>query len=204
MMLRIGFFLIIILVSLDTAMAQNFVPKSFSAKFEYQIPKLKGDPEKILVDIDFEKTSNLVYEIKNPQHAVTFVCNSSKTWVYTPSFVKGMNGEVKIGDSSRYCFSKIFQALNHGLVDNKIYTVKKTDNEYILTFTKAAKSSLDLDKIGLVFNKKENFDDIKLLKIYKAQNKAQIYELKELKKNVEFKKGHFEFSVPNNTNISNF
>lgn len=203
-MIKIGLILIFILVTIDAVVAKDFVPKSFKAKFDYLVPSLRGDPNKISVDIDFNKPTDLRYEIKDPNHAVTFVCNRQKTWVYTPSFIEGGKGELKVGDSSKYCFSKIFQALNNGLTDNKVYTVKKVKKEYVLTFTKQAKVALGIDKIGLVFKDKNEFENLSLLKIYKAQNQAQIYEMKKIDKKVDFQKGHFEFTPPKNTNTTNF
>lgn len=175
-----------------------FLPSSFDAEFL----DVRGEKE-IPVNIKYKFPKQIYYEVKGDT-PLLYVCNEKKTWKYTPPFIEGEKGELAVGDSGQFCYSRIFDSLSQGLIDNKLYKTKKSGNKAILNFTKKATDQLGLEKIEIVFGKKfeshTSMSEAKSLKLF-LQNKAEPVFLKLVKIDINPKLGSemFKFSAPENT-----
>lgn len=142
------FFLLLMLA--DSSFA-GFLPKAFEGDF-IQIKKTRRSTKETPVKIKYLYPKNIRMSVLDKDNAVTYVCNAKKTWIYSPPFMEGEKGSVREGASSKYCYSKIFDALSRGLKTNKIYTVKKLKgNEFKLSFTKSAAEEIGFGEIEINF-----------------------------------------------------
>lgn len=176
-----------------------FLPKSFEAKFS----DVRGEKE-IPVKIKYSFPKKIYYEVEG-ETPLLYVCNAEKTWKYTPPFMEGEKGELAVGDSSQFCYSRIFDSLSKGLSTNELYKVTTKGKKAELSFKEKAKNQLGLEKIEIEFqkdvDKSSSLSDAKELKMF-LSNKPEPVRLvmKEYTKNPAFKKGQFSFSPPKNTN----
>lgn len=177
-----------------------FLPKSFDAKFL----DVRGKKE-IPVDIKYQFPSNIYYEVKGDA-PLLYVCNEKKTWKYSPPFMEGEKGELAVGDSGQFCYSKIFDSLSKGLKSNQLYRVEQKNDTAVLSFKEEAKKQMSLDKIEITFKgkitKKTALGDAKELKLF-LLNKPEPVKLRlvQYAKGADFKKDQFSFTPPKNTNI---
>ncbi len=191
----------ILLYSLfDTAMAA-FLPKAFEATFIEEKVSVIGSKKTIKhIDVKYQFPSHIY--LKVVEEDALYICNSTKVWFYTPPFIEGEPGLVKVGSSSKYCYSKVFDSLKKGLKDNKLYSVKKLkNNTFELTFMDNAKKQLGLDKLKLFFkDNKTEFQNVRSIELYYT-GEAHPVALKRKKIEVSkgFKKSLFEFNPPQNT-----
>ncbi len=118
--------------------------------------------------------------------------------------MEGEKGLLKKGSSSKYCYSKIFDSLNKGLVDNKLYKVKKAKNDlFNIFFEPKARKQLGVTKMSLKFDgKKRKFQNISILKLfYQGEKNPVLLKRKTLKVKKKFPKGTFSFKTPSNTEV---
>ena len=209
--MRLPLLIVLFYTLIDFATAKSFLPRSFNADIEQQtksVIKLKKGNKEIVkkydVVVKYLFPSNVYLKVEDS----TYVCNKNKTWLYTPPVIEGEKGEVKIGSSSKYCYSKLFDALSNGLSNNKIYSTKKSKNTATLSFSTKAQDQLQMTKVELLFEKlntKSRFSDIKEMRMFKVGEKnPTIFVFKSLNRKVKLKASDFEFQVPKNTNINNW
>lgn len=178
----------------------SFLPKSFDAKFL----DVRGQKE-IPVVIKYQFPSNIYYEVKGDA-PLLYVCNAKKTWKYTPPFIEGEKGELAIGDSGQFCYSKIFDSLSKGLESNELYSVEKKGQSATFAFKEKAKKQLSLEKIEIAFNEKisekTGLGEAKELRLFLV-NKPEPVNLRlvEFEKAPKLEKDQFSFSAPKNTNV---
>ncbi|WP_299376616.1 hypothetical protein [uncultured Kiloniella sp.] len=121
--------------------------------------------------------------------------------------MEGEKGELAVGDSGQFCYSRIFDSLSQGLENNKLYKTVKKKKKAFLTFNKDAKSQLGLEKIEIEFKEtigaKTTLGEAQNLKLF-LTNKAEpvLLKLVKFEKNPKLTKKHFQFETPKNTNIT--
>lgn len=186
---------------ISSPLLAGFLPQSFEADFA----DVRGK-KSIPVTIKYKFPKQIYYEVKGDA-PLLYVCNEKKTWKYTPPFIEGEKGELAVGDSGQFCYSRIFDALAKGLSSNDLYTVSKKGELAVLTFKADSKKQLGLSKIEISFDrpvaKAESLENAKELKMF-LSNKPEPVKLvmKTYKKNPDFKKDQFSFTPPKNTNIT--
>lgn len=204
-MLRSILLLIAMFALIDVAMAK-FIPNSFVGDF-YEVHKgSRGRVKKIPLKIKYLAKGNIYYESFDEDGLLqlAYVCNPKKTYKYTPSIFEDEKGELAVGDSNKFCYSKIFDSLGQGLKDNKLYKVEETKSGATINFEKNAEKQLGLKKINIVFKgeKKETIEDIKSMEFYLNQKPDPVLiEFKSLNTQQKLNKTLFDFQVPKNTNI---
>lgn len=185
-------------IGINPALA-GFLPSSFEADFS----DVRGKRE-IPVNIKYSFPKKIRYEVKGDT-PLLYVCNEKKTWKYTPPFMEGEKGELAVGDSSQFCYSRIFDSLSKGLKSNDIYNVSNKGDLSTLSFSERAKKQLGLEKIEITFDgkKKSSLADAKELKMF-LTNKPEPVKLvlKDIKTNPKFNSDQFKFSTPKNTNVT--
>lgn len=196
--------LLILLIIISSKSWADFLPKTFEADFEQVTKSLRGE-KKSPVKVFYKFRSNIFFEVKGDT-PVTYICNKDKVWIYNPPFIEGEAGELKIGDSSKYCYSKFFDTLSRGLEDNNLYKVSLGNNEAMLTFSKKVSNQLSIEKVKIILNKSVSsmatFDDVKSMHIYKInEQNPVILNLKLLKSNISILDEKFKFKTPENTNV---
>ncbi len=161
---------------------------------------------KIPVVIKYQYPQQIYYEVKGDA-PLLYVCNPEKTWKYTPPFIEGEKGELAVGDSGQFCYSRIFDSLAKGLDSNALYGVSKKGETAVLSFKKDAKRQLGLEKIEISFKTKaskvESLSEAKEMKMF-LSNKPEPVKLilKEFNSAPKFSKDEFKFSPPKNTNVT--
>lgn len=206
--MKICFLFILFFALIDIASAR-FLPKSFEANLEQVVFSSVNNKEmKTDVKMKYLFPNNIYFSVDgvNP---VIYVCNKVKTWMYNPPWDPSEKGEVKIGDSSKYCYVKLFDALSNGLDKNKLYSVKKVAKKAFLTFSKAAAGQLNISKVEITFKNlitdNSKAEDIKNMQVYYLdKNKPVQFSFKSLTEKSKLTEDDFNFDVPKNTNISHF
>ena len=211
--MRTTILIVFFFVLVEFAVAKSFLPKSFEATLEQQnisIIKMGKDNKKIHkkifksdIEMKYMFPSNIVFDVKDQ---ILYVCNSKKTWAYTAGSF-GENGELTVGDSSKYCYSKIFDALANGLENNKLYTVSTKGKQSLLKFDEKAQNQLSILKINLDFKEKVNSKTsienlISMELYYKGKKSPTKFIFKSLNLETKNKKKDFVFLPPKNTNIN--
>ena len=198
--------LFLILVCISNAMAaKSFLPKAFKADFMQKRKSIvSGIVKKSKITIKYQYPGNFYLSEGNASSTI-YVCNKKKVWVYNPPFVKDEPGHLTIGSGNKHCYSKIFDSLQHGLVDNKTYKVKKiTNTNYELTFLKEARAQLGVSSLNVHFkSKKTLFKDIKKLVIHYIKDENILtLESSSLESLTRFPPGTFSFKPPKNTDVT--
>ncbi|MCT4642211.1 MAG: hypothetical protein N4A33_07915 [Bacteriovoracaceae bacterium] len=197
--------LIFAIVGLE-AFAKDFIPKKFEASIEQIVVKRIG--KKIVrqpLSLKYSFPKNIVMKTKD----ITYVCNSQTTWRYIPPFIQGQKGECSVGNSNKYCFSKVFDALSSGLKNNKLYVVKRNNKKSFLEiiFNQEASRELGLKSILFFTNKKLStlnsiLEVSKMVLKHNQKQQDDIYEIKSIRINNNLKNQDFIFQIPKNTNVN--
>lgn len=195
----------IFLMTLSFSALAGFLPKSFEADFVQITKKQRGtseDPVKVF----YKYPSNIYFDVKGDA-PILYVCNQEKVWIYDPPWIEGEAGELKVGDSSKYCYSKFFDALANGLKDNELYKVQKSKDSAELNFSKSAEDQLSISKVKLEFSEaitpKTELKDVKKIHIFKKDAKdALTLVVKSLDQKTEIQDKQFQFTPPKNTNVT--
>jgi outer membrane lipoprotein-sorting protein len=206
--MKLGIVFILFFALLDAAFG-GFLPKAFEAQLEQIVfSSVKNKEVKTNVSMKYMFPSNIVFNVEG-QAPVTYVCNSETTWMYNPPFMEGEKGTVKVGSSSKYCYVKLFDALSNGLKNNKLYKVKTNKQVAHLTFFEKAKAQLNITKVDINFkkliNKMTKVSDINFMTVYYVgKNKPIKFGFKNVNTKSKLKKSDFVFTIPVNTNTSNY
>jgi outer membrane lipoprotein-sorting protein len=205
--MKLSFVIILFFAIVELAVAADFLPKSFVASLEQQdvmMSSKKGKIIKSAIDMKYLFPSNVYFNLKDD--AVVYICNKDKTWIYTPPWDPSEKGELTIGDSSKHCYVKIFDALSKGLTSNNIYTTVKNKKIAKLSFKKDAQAQLGITIVELDFKSNisststiENVDKMRIYKV--GKKKPTTFVFKEINTKAKLKKSEFNFTPPKNTNI---
>lgn len=185
--------------------AKSFVPNSFSANYEESVISLAtGKEKKSFGKIDYKFPGNLRFEVTSPVPTL-FVVNPKKSWLYQPSHVKGEKDQVVIQKSSNLPLIKFLDSVKNGIENSKLFTTSYTKNDLTLTFVKTIQKDMGFIEVVLHSSKdakevKElsGFERITLKHINGSKTNIRLIELKE---DVNFPPGNFEFSPSANTKV---
>lgn len=204
-MKKVFFPLAIILLNSAPAFA-DFLPKSFSSKFEQEyISTLKGKTKKGNGIIEYKYPGQIRFETSTPS-TVIFVSNGVKAWYYRAPFIEGEQGEVTESKASEGAtiYIKFFDSLKNGLISNDYYDVKKGEPVTLIFKPKAAKE-LGIKESMLYFKKKEGqkFEELDAINLVFADGKNSKLKFVDLKVNPAMGADRFNFIPPANTKKTN-
>ena len=185
----------------------GFLPPAFIADFT-QVVQSKINKKKVKkapLKVKYAYPNNIYFEVSGNE-AITYVCNSKKVWIYQPPFLEGSRGTLKVGDSSNFCYSKLFDVLNKGMKSNKHYTVDiQSKNHYRVKFSKGTANETGYQMIDLFFDKsgKKDLGAVETLALLPVNDTTPVKLIKKkFIKLKTFKHGTFDFKAPKNTDIS--
>jgi outer membrane lipoprotein-sorting protein len=198
----------LILISLllvpTLSFAKGFVPSSFSANYEENLVSATGRAKKSFGKIDYKFPGHLRFEVTNPVPSL-FVVNPKKSWFYQPAFVKGEKDQVTVQKSSNLPLIKFLDSVKDGIEGSKLFTTKYVKNDLVLTFVKTIQKEMGFEEVILHANKDAKqvqdiggFENITLKHINKNKTNIKLIDLKE---NVSFPPGNFEFTPSANTKV---
>ncbi len=196
---KLTFFIFLISLAGQSAWA-DFIPTSFSAKFEQvYLSKLKGKVKKGTGKLDYYYPSRVKFETETPSH-VLFVSNGEKNWYYTFPFIKGEKGELTTGSAKEGNFHlvKLFDRLKADLKTNEFFSVTENGEKVELIFTSLGLEKIGIKKALLIFkNSSKKFESLTKIEFQLADDKKSELQLKEIKSKVEFDSNYFNFKEPN-------
>lgn len=184
--------------------AKGFVPNSFSANYEETLTSATGKEKKSFGKIDYKFPGHLRFEVTNPVQSL-FVVNQQKSWLYQPAFVKGEKDQVTVQKSANLPIIKFLDSVKDGIEGSKLFTVKYEKNDAVLTFVKTIQKEMGF--IGVTLHSTKNPKEVKELKGFESftlnhlnKQKSKI-KLIDLKEDVSFPPGNFEFKPSANTKV---
>jgi outer membrane lipoprotein-sorting protein len=182
-----------------------FVEKNFKAHFIQETKSLRSTIEEPVL-VEYAYSGNIFFEITG-DNPVTYVCNNDKVWIYFPPFKKDGKGEVKTGESSKFCYAKIFDALTRGLESNDYYSVNFKGKRAEVLFKDNIQEALGVSKVIVEFksnaSKKSLMSDMLSFEIFKQDNESPVLlKLKMFEKNYKTRKTPFEFDIPPKASVS--
>lgn len=198
---------IILSFSVSSAFAE-FMPQSFSAKFEQEyISILKGTNKKGQGSIDYKYPSNIRFETSTPSQVI-FVSNGVKSWYYRAPFIEGENGEVTVTSAKEgsSVYIKFFDSLKNGLSSNSLYDVKNAgDGMHVIIFKERAAKEFGIKEAILTFAsvKDKEFSAVQKIDLLFPDGKKSTLRFKDLKVNPGFDAQKFNFVAPPKTTITN-
>lgn len=193
------------LVLLPTlAFANGFVPSSFTANYEENLTSATGKAKKSFGKIDYKFPGHLRFEVTSPVPSL-FVVNPQKTWFYQPAFVKGEKDQVTVQKSSNLPLIKFLDSVKNGIENSKLFTTKYEGNNLVLTFVKTIRKEMGIEEVTLHATKNarevkeiSGFETMTLKHINKNKTNIRLIDIKE---NVSFPPGNFEFKPSSNTKV---
>lgn len=188
-----------------SSFAKSFVPSSFSANFQESIISLAtGKEKKSFGKVDYKYPGHIRFEITSPNPSL-FISNPKQSWYYVPPFVEGEQGQVTVQKSSKLPLTKFLDSIKNGIEGSKLFTAKYEGNNLVLTFVKTVQKEMTLKEV--TFHASQ--DAKKIQKLSEFEKMTLIYidgrkvNLKfiELKEEVAFPAGYFEFKPPAKTKV---
>lgn len=200
--------LFLVLLFLPTlSFAKSFVPASFSANYEDSVMSLAtGKEKKSHGKIDYKFPGHLRFEVTSPVPSL-FVVNPKKSWLYQPAFVKGEKDQVTVQKSSNLPIIKFLDSVKNGIEDSKIFTTKYNKSDLTLTFVKTIQKEMGFEEV--VLHAKKDAKDVKELAGFEKITLKHIngsktnIKLLDIKENVAFPPGNFEYTPSANTKVIN-
>lgn len=196
------FLFLLLLPSLS--FAANFIPKTFSAKYEETQKSVLGKEKKILGDVDYKYPGNFRLQVQT-EPKITFVTNKTHAWYYTPATNPAEQGQVTVSKSSSHPVAKFLDSVQNGIEGSKIFTTVWEGQDLHLVFTADAQKEYSLKEVVLHAKDSSksmtsllNFDNITLKNVSGTQTTLRFVELKE---GVNFKPDHFIFEAPPKTKV---
>lgn len=209
--MKFGLIVIIFFAFVDVAFtATRFLPKSFEANLEQVVHLITSNKESITpVKMKYMFSNNLYFNVLSEDTPVIYICNNKKTWKYNPPWDPSEKGEVIVGDSSKHCHVKLFDALSNGLKDNELYKVKKNKKNALLTFSKIATAQTQITKIQINFKDKvsesSTIKNVSEMTIWQLDKKKPlVFRFKKINTQAKIDFMDFEFKIPENTNVTKF
>lgn len=199
------FAVVIVLLNSSIVFAE-FLPQSFSSKFEQEyISTLKGKTKKGIGTIEYKYPGQIRFETNTPS-TVLFVSNGVKAWYYRAPFIEGEQGEVTESKASEgsTIYIKFFDSLKNGLISNDYYDVKNGEPATLVFKPKAAKE-LGIKESMLYFKNKgsQKFEELQAINLVFADGKNSKLKFVELKVNPVMSADRFNFTPPANTKKTN-
>lgn len=181
--------------------AYAFMPKSFSTNYtqEYK-SKLSRKIKKSHGKFDYKYPGNIKFTQSRPSELVV-TSNKKKTWIYTPPFDKGDQGQVTIG-SGGDSLSKFFDLLTSGIKSNKGFEAIESKNSTSLVPNKELAKELGIKNVEFIFKGKKSFSLIDKIKLTYTDKRVVTLILNEINTKTKFNKDYFTFSIPENTKIT--
>ena len=144
------------------------------------------------------------FEVTSPTPSL-FVVNPQKTWLYQPAFVKGEKDQVTVQKSSNLPLIKFLDSVKDGVENSKLFKSKYVKNDLVLTFDKTIQKEMGFVEVILHANKDSRevkelrgFENITLKHLNKNKTSIKLIDLKE---EVNFPIGNFEFTPSANTKV---
>lgn len=197
-------FLLFICLLPFSSFAGKFVPSSFTANYEESLVSVTGKTKKSFGKIDYKFPGHLRFEVTSPTPSL-FVVNPQKTWLYQPAFVKGEMDQVTVQKSSNLPLIKFLDSVKDGVENSKLFKSAFVNNDLILTFDKTIQKEMGFVEVILHANKDskevkdlKGFENITLKHLNKNKTNIKLIDLKE---EVSFPVGNFEFTPSANTKI---
>lgn len=183
----------------------GFLPQSFKAKYE-EVHKhsLSGKITKTYGELNYQYPKRIKLISGTGSDQTTFVSNKVKSWYYTPPFLKGEKGTVRIEKANQVILSGLFDILKQGLKNNSDYRVrKKSKMKYVLEFNNKVQKEIGIVKALMVFKKSKSIrlTDIRNLLVFYKDSKRVEFLFNEITAVSKFPRNHFSFQIPENTNI---
>ena len=200
--------LFLLLNSFLTAVHAEFLPQSFSAKFEQEyVSILKGNTKKGEGSIEYKYPGNIRFETSTPSQVI-FVSNGIKAWYYRAPFIEGEEGEVTetSAKDSNSVYIKFFDSLKNGLSSNSLYDVKNAgDGMHVMTFMAKSAKEFGIKEAVLTFNsaKDKDFSELKKIDLLFPDGKKSSLKFVNLKVNPGFDAARFNFVAPPKTKKTN-
>lgn len=201
--MKIAFFAFLILPTLT--FAKGFVPNSFSANYEESVvSQVTGKEKKSYGKIDYKYPGSLRFEVTSPVPTL-FVVNPKQSWLYQPSHVKGEKDQVTVQKSTNLPLIKFLDSVKNGVEGSKLFTTKYNKNDLVLTFVKTIQKEMGFIEVTLHSEKDaksvkelKGFDKITLKHLNGGKTNIKLIELKE---DVSFPPGNFEFKPSANMKV---
>jgi outer membrane lipoprotein-sorting protein len=197
-------FLLLICLLPFCSFAGKFVPSSFTANYEESLVSVTGKTKKSFGKIDYKFPGHLRFEVTSPTSSL-FVVNPQKTWLYQPAFVKGEMDQVTVQKSSNLPLIKFLDSVKDGVENSKLFKSTFVNNDLILTFDKTIQKEMGFVEVILHANKDakevkdiKGFENITLKHLNKNKTNIKLIDLKE---EVSFPVGNFEFTPSSNTKV---
>jgi len=172
---------------------------NFVQKFESAVT---GKTKQSKGIIEYQYPGKIHFKSEDPDPLV-YMSNNKKSWYYTPPFIEGEKGEVRVIEKNS-TLTSFFDTLKKGIESNDFYKVKKKGNRYDLTFSIDKSNELGVQAASL-FSKKSKltkFDQIQKINLtYNSGKKVNLIFTDY--SNPSFKKKHFNFKIPSNTRVIN-
>lgn len=195
---------LIVLLIPSLALAKNFVPSSFSAKYEESLTSATGKVKKSHGKIDYKFPGHLRFEVLDPVKSL-FVVNPEKAWFYQPAFVKGEKDQVTVQKAANLPLVKFLDSVKDGLENSKLFTTKYEKNDLVLTFVKTIQKEMGIEEVTLHASRNakeikeiDGFETITLKHVNKNKTNIKLIDLKE---NVSFPGSHFIYKPSANTKV---
>ncbi len=182
----------------------NFLPETFSAKFEQvYISSLTKKEKKSFGVLDYKFPGNIRFEVEKPNNII-FVSNNKTNWIYRPPFIEGEPGELTIKKSEEIGLSGLLDTLNQGLDDNPQFKIDKKENRVKMIFNPKTSEKIGLKEGLLIFKmgKPVGFDAVDEIEITYPDQKKVSFKLSQINGKVTFPVDHFNFTAPKNTNTT--
>lgn len=196
--------LIILLFGLVDIVNARFVPKSFEGIFHEVTAH-----SKIKVKVKYLYPGHIYYQTFDEDEPMTlYVCNSEKTYKYNYPWDKDEKGELLLGDSNKFCYSKVFDALAKGIGENNYYQSEINTNKAIIHFKENTRKQLGLKKIEIDFKKDHKVSinsslthATNMILFFDTKPEPVKIELTSINDSNSLKINDFHFQAPKNTNI---
>lgn len=204
------FFISIFSLDALTKKTPSFVPISFTAAY---LKTYKARVGKKIIEtkgsLDYKYPSNIFLKYEDSNLLKEIVVNNNKVWDYTPPFDQSEKGELKIFKSQKIALLKFLDVLHEGLVDNKMFTVKKLKDFIELNFSGEMLKEYDFLRAEIYPKVKvsdiSTMSDVEKVVLHfskKSKKKPETYSFQKIEEK-SFDKKHFVFNPPANTNITN-
>lgn len=199
--------LILLLLVPTLSFAKGFVPNSFSANFEESHLSQTGSIKSTYGKIDYKFPGHLRFEVTKPNPTL-LVVNPKKSWHYQPAFdPKKEKDQVHVQKSSNLPIIKFLDSVKNGIDSSKLFTTKYNKDILTLSFVKTIQQEMGFVEVILhagqgkeakSIKELAGFEKITLVKIDKTKINLILSDIKE---NVAFPPGNFEFKPSANMKV---
>jgi outer membrane lipoprotein carrier protein len=200
-------YLLTLLLLPTVTFAKNFVPASFSANFEESFKSVAtGKEKKSYGKIDYKYPGQIRYEKTSPDVS-SFFSNGKKSWYYVPPFVAAEEGQVTVQNSGKLPLTKFLDSIKDGIDGSKLFTFKYESKSLTLTFKKEMQKEMTIKEVVLHSSKDAKtvtrLAEFESMTLVSEDGKKVVLKFLELKEDISFLGGHFDFKIPPKTKVVN-